>query len=288
LNFYKVKYKYKVNLKINKVSLQWRYGMFENTLDNYAHSNGLKDLNTFFKVVFAITTMLVSLISTSPVVPLMVTLVMSCLIIFQAKIPLKFYLKFLAIPFTFGFITFLFMSLFFGVGATILNLGIFNLAVTEDGFNLGLLLFSRVLGGFTCMAFLALTIPMTELFSELERFRIPQIVMELAMLMYRFIFLFLSEGINMYHAQETRLGYSSLNKSFKSMGMLGSNLFIRTWIKGEQAHIAMESRCYTGSLRTLNAPESLKSAGARNLVLLISFELILVVCVYLTGNFRIV
>ena len=261
--------------------------MFENTLDNYAHSNGLKDMNTFSKVLFAISTMLVSLISTSPLVPLMVTFFMSALIIFQAKIPWKFYIKFLAIPFTFGFITFIFMSIFFGVGAPILDLGIFNLAVTEDGFNLGLLTFSRVMGGFTCMAFLALTIPMTELFSELERFRIPQIVTELAMLMYRYIFLFLDEGLNMYHAQETRLGYSSYRKSFKSLGMLGSNLFIRTWIKGEQAHIAMESRGYNGSMRTLKAPESIRSIGIRNLALLVSFEVTLLICVYFTWNMRI-
>jgi cobalt/nickel transport system permease protein len=262
--------------------------MFDNTLDSYAHYNDLKDMNTFFKVIFAITTMLVSLISTSPVVPVLIALFISFLIVFQAKIPWKFYLKFLSVPFLFGLITFIFMSLFFGGGAHILDLGIFNLAVTEDGFNLGLLTFSRVLAGFTCMAFLALTIPMTELFSELERLKIPQIVLELAMLMYRYIFIFLDEGLNMYHAQETRLGYSSLPKSFKSMGMLGSNLFIRTWVKGEQAHIAMESRCYNGSLKTLKAPESLKSAGARNLALLVSFEVVLLIGVYLTGNFRVV
>lgn len=258
--------------------------MFENTLDNYAHSNGLKDANTFFKVLFAISTMLVSLVSTSPVVPLLITIFVSGLIIFEAKIPWKFYLKFLTIPLTFGLISFVFMSLFFGVGAHILDLGIFNLAVTEDGFNLGLLLLARVMGGFTCMAFLALTIPMTELFCELERFRIPQIITELAMLMYRYIFLFLDEGINMYHAQETRLGYSSYKKSFKSMGMLGSNLFIRTWIKGEKAHVAMESRCYDGSIKTMKEPENLKSIGIRNLTLLIIFEVTLIVIVYFTGN----
>lgn len=72
------------------------------------------------------------------------------------------------------------------------------------------------------------------------------------------------------------------------MGMLGSNLFIRTWIKGENAHIAMESRCYTGSLKTLKTPESLKSVGSRNLALLVSFEVVLLIGVYLTGNFKIV
>jgi cobalt/nickel transport system permease protein len=54
------------------------------------------------------------------------------------------------------------------VGAHVLELGIFNLAVTADGFNRGFLVFARIMGGFTCLAFLALTIPMTELFSELD------------------------------------------------------------------------------------------------------------------------
>lgn len=261
--------------------------MFENTLDNYAHSNNLTNMNTYFKVLLGILTMLVSLISTSPVIPLIITLFMSFLIIFIAKISWKFYLRFFLVPFTFGFLTFVFMALFFGVGTHVLELGIFNLAVTADGFNLGFLVFARMLGGFTCMAFLALTTPMTELFSVLELVKIPKIVLELAMLMYRYIFVFLDEAINMYHSQETRLGYSSLKKSFKSMGMLGSNLFIRTWIRGEQAYIAMESRCYDGSIKTLKEPESIRSIGARNIALLVLFEVFLIIGLYITGNFTI-
>lgn len=261
--------------------------MFENTLDNYAHSNNLKDVNKYFKVLFAILTMMVSLISTSPVIPLIVAFLMSFLIIFEAKIPWKFYLKFFFIPFTFGFLTFIFMAFFFGVGNHVLELGIFNLAVTEDGFNLGILVFARMLGGFTCLAFLALTTPMTELFSVLELAKIPKIVLELAMLMYRYIFVFTDEAINMYHSQETRLGYSSLKKSFKSMGMLGSNLFIRTWLKGEQAYIAMESRCYDGSIKTMQDPESIKSMGTHNLAFLAFFEITLIIGVYITANFKI-
>ncbi len=261
--------------------------MFENTLDCYAHSNHLKSTNTYFKVLFAILTMLVSLISTSPVVPLIIAFFMSFLIIFKAKISWKFYLKFFLFPFSFGLLTFVFMAIFFGVGTHVLELGIFNLAVTADGFNLGFLVFARMLGGFTCLAFLALTTPMTELFSVLKLVKIPKIVLELAMLMYRYIFVFLDEAINMYHAQETRLGYSSLKKSLKSMGMLGSNLFIRTWLKGEQAYIAMESRCYDGSMRTMREPESIKSMGTHNLALLILFEVSLITGVYITANFKI-
>ena len=258
--------------------------MFENTLDNFAHHNDLRGTNVYFKVLFALLTMLVSLISTSPVVPIIITFLMSFLIIFKAKIPWKFYLKFLAIPFIFGFLTFVFMAFFFGVGATIFELNIFNLAVTVDGFNLGLLVFARIMGGFSCMAFLALTTPMTELFSVLETFKIPKIVLEIAMMMYRYIFVFLDEALNMYHAQQTRLGYQSIKASYKSMGMLASNLFIRTWIKGERVYVSMESRGYNGSLYINNYQNSI---GIKNLTILVLFESLLILGVYLSGNFRV-
>jgi cobalt/nickel transport system permease protein len=258
--------------------------MFENSLDNFAHHNDLRGTNVNFKVLFALLTMLVSLISTSPIVPIIITFLMSFLIISMAKIPWKFYLKFLAIPFIFGFLTFVFMAFFFGVGDTLFELNIFNLAVTVDGFNLGLLVFARIMGGFSCMAFLALTTPMTELFSVLESFKIPKIVLEIAMMMYRYIFLFLNEALNMYHAQQTRLGYHGIKVSYKSMGMLVSNLFIRTWIKGERVYISMESRGYNGSLYINNYQNSI---GVKNLTILVLFESLLILGVYLSGNFRV-
>jgi cobalt/nickel transport system permease protein len=261
--------------------------MFELTLDTYAHSNKLRNVNPYFKVLFALVTMIVSLISTSPIMPLSIFFFITFLILFKARIPVKFYLKFLTVPLTFALITFIFMTIFFGVGLHIFELGIFNLAVTADGFNTGFLVFARIMGGFSCLAFLALTTPMTELFTILEDIKIPKIVLELAMLMYRYIFVFLDEAINMYHSQETRNGYSTLKKSYKSMGMLISNLFIKTWIRGEQTYVAMESRCYDGSIKTMNDLGNVRSVGIKNFSFLVIFEVILAVGVYFTSTFRI-
>lgn len=261
--------------------------MFENTLDGYAHSNGLRNVNTYFKVIFAVVTMIVNLISTSPVIPFIILVLVTYLIIFKAKIPGKFYLKFFAVPFIFAFITLVFMAIFFGVGAHIIDLGIFNLAITVDGSNLGLLVFARMLGGFSCLAFLALTTPMTELFSIFERLKVPTVIVEITMLMYRYIFVFLDEAINMYHSQETRLGYSSMKRAYNSMGMLASNLFIKTWVKGEQIYVAMESRCYNGSMKTMGEYGSIRSIETRNLIVLVLFEALLFAGTYFTGNFKI-
>jgi cobalt/nickel transport system permease protein len=128
---------------------------------------------------------------------------------------------------------------------------------------------------------------MTELFAILEDIKIPKIVIEIAMLMYRYIFVFLDEAINMYHSQETRNGYSTMKNSYKSMGMLMSSLFIKTWISGEQTFVAMESRCYDGSIKTMNELGSIRSVGMKNFMFLLSFEMILTFGIYLTAGFRI-
>jgi cobalt/nickel transport system permease protein len=238
-------------------------------------------------VSFGIITLIVSLISTSPIIPLTILTLVSFIIIFKAKIPVKFYLKFLTIPLTFASITFVFMALFFGTGLHIYNLGFLNLSVTTDGFNRGFLVFSRILGGFACMAFIGLTTPMTEIFKVLEDFKFPKVMLEISMLMYRYIFVSLDEAVTMYHSQETRLGYSSLKKSYKSMGILIANIFIKTWITGEKSFVSMQSRGYDGSIRTMNDLKSIRTVGIRNLMLLIILEVMLSVGVYFTATFRI-
>ncbi len=257
----------------------------ENTLDYYAHSNGFKNANSMLKMIFAIFTMIISLISTSPFVPISIAFLMSFLLIFKAKIPLRFYLKFMSIPVLFGVITFIFMAIFFGVYDPWFKLGLFNLMVYKDGFNIGFLVFSKILGGFSCLGFLALTTPMTEIFFILESMKIPKVVIEIAMMMYRYIFVFLDEARSMYNSQQTRLGYSTLKNSYRSMGMLLSNLFISVWTKGEKLYITMESRCYDGSIKTFNLQ---KNVGIKNILLLLSFEFLLLLGVYLTKDIKVI
>ncbi|MEG3225465.1 MAG: cobalt ECF transporter T component CbiQ, partial [Methanobacteriales archaeon Met13] len=153
----------------------------ESHLDYHAHNNGLREVNTLFKVLFAISTMLICVASPSPFLPLFVFMLVPMLLVFLAKIPYKFYLRFISAPFLFAFITFLYMSLFFGTGELWIHLGSIgplNLAIYGDGIQLGFLVFSRMLGAFSCLVFLAFTTPMTELFSMMHTIRIPAIMVE--------------------------------------------------------------------------------------------------------------
>jgi cobalt/nickel transport system permease protein len=211
-----------------------------------------------------------------------------CLLIFKAKISYKFYLKFIAAPFFFAMITFLYMALFFGFTDPWIylgSLGPIDFTIYRDGVQLGFLVLSRMLGAFSCLVFLAFTTPMTELFSIFHRIRIPPILVELSMLMYRFIFLFLDEAEKMHQAQKTRMGYSDWKGSLRCLGMLGGNLFIRTWFQGEKINIAMESRGFNGTIQTMNKTEL---PGSKNMILLVSFELLLLAGIYLSLSLTII
>ena len=161
------------------------------------------------------------------------------------------------------------------------------LGVTVSGFNLGFLVFARMMGGFACLAFLGLTTPLPEIFSVLEKFKFPDVLLEITMLMYRYVFVSINEAINMYHAQQTRLGYSGFKKSYKSMGMLLANIFIRTWIIGEKSFVSMRSRCYDGHLTQWMKMIILESIKVKNLVMLALFESILIIGVYFTASFQV-
>jgi cobalt/nickel transport system permease protein len=126
---------------------------------------------------------------------------------------------------------------------------------------------------------------MNDIFGILENMKIPKVVVDIAILMYRYIFVFLEELENMYNSQQTRMGYGNFKNSFRSLGLLVSNLFIRTWVRGEQIYITMESRCYGGSIKTFDIQRKM---GIKNIMLLISFESLLLLGTYLTWGLKVI
>jgi cobalt/nickel transport system permease protein len=236
------------------------------SVDHYAHTNGLRNTSPGFKMALAIITMLISVLSPNPVIPLIITFLMTLLILFAADIPASYYLRFAAIPVGFGVLTLVLMALFFGVNPLVNFMGI--------------LVFSRILGGFSCLAFLALTTPLNEVFHELGRLGLPAAFIEIALLMYRSIFVFIEEASVMYHAQDSRLGYSGIRNSYRSMGLLAGNLFIRSWLRGETVYRSMEARCYQGTMPSIRR----QSIGTREAVMIALFDGLLLVGLLFTSK----
>lgn len=109
----------------------------------------------------------------------------------------------------------------------------------------------KAMGVIASMYFLALNTPMTDLTLAMRRLHVPQLLVELMELIYRFIFVLSEAAGRIRTAQDSRLGYVGFRRSMESAGTLASMVFLRAWRKGDRVYAALESRGYTGSLRTL-------------------------------------
>lgn len=247
-------------------------------IDSIAHYNKLRGTNPKLKVLFALFTLLVCVLSKSIVVPIIVTATMIYLTLFKAEVPRNVYMKLLLIPVCFGALTLLLMIFMFGYEPWFsFNVLGFEIIAFKDGFGLGMLLFWRMVGGVTCTLFLALTTPFTELFYILKEIKIPESVLEISMMMYRYIFVLFNELIKIENAQKTRLGYSSLKNTYKSLGILAGSLFIKTWDKSETLHTIMNSRGYDGNFKLFG---NMVSPKTKDLILVGFFELFLIALQY--------
>ena len=152
-------------------------------------------------------------------------------------------------------ITCFFLLFFFGKGDVIYETGIWGIVVTTDSWHYAVYTFMRVMGCLPCLGFLALTTPIAKVLNCLRTLKVPKILVEIALLMYNTIFIFLNEIDTMQKAQNSRLGYHSYISSFKSLGALASTIFLRALDKSETLQYSLDSRGYTGELPIYEPPK---------------------------------
>jgi len=85
----------------------------------------------------------------------------------------------------------------------------------------------------------------------LRQCRVPEVVIDLMMIIYRTIFILMDQVIQIYQAQVMRLGYSTWNESIYSFASLCGAAFIASWDAGEDLIRAMDARCYDGKFALL-------------------------------------
>lgn len=115
----------------------------------------------------------------------------------------------------------------------------------------------------------------------LRRIRMPQVMVEMSMLIYRYIFLFLETSEKMSLAQKLRLKRPGWLSSIRSLAMLTGSLFIRTLDQGERTLVAMNARGYDGEIRIL---EDFPSSRKMALLGIVFFDVLLIALIFLTKN----
>lgn len=101
---------------------------------------------------------------------------------------------------------------------------------------------------------LACSTPMIDLLTGLRRLRVPDPLIEIASLIYRFTFGLLENVGEIHRAQQARLGYIDRRAAMRSASMAMSVLFLRSWDRARRLEAGLAGRGYEDSLRTLEPP----------------------------------
>jgi cobalt/nickel transport system permease protein len=134
------------------------------------------------------------------------------------------------------------------------NIGPLWLSSSPASLYLGISLIARALGAASAMNFLALTTPMVDIVELFRRLHVPEEIIDIMTIIYRYIFVLLGSLERMRMAQDSRLGYQTTYfRAMNSAALLGSQLFIDAYQRSKRLQIALQSRGYTDSLKVLPA-----------------------------------
>jgi cobalt/nickel transport system permease protein len=135
-----------------------------------------------------------------------------------------------------------------------LNLGPWTLVLTRAGLVEGGLIASRVLGSVGVIVLLCTFTPAWRIFAALRWAKMPRSLVEIAMMMYRYIFTLFEQCASVHAAQKVRLGHSSAGRALRSMGELAGIVTLRSIDQADKTHEAMVCRGYRGSLQIAPLP----------------------------------
>jgi cobalt/nickel transport system permease protein len=238
--------------------------------------NKLNKVHPIEKILFSLLSMCIAVASKAIAIHLVVFALMVIATLFLAGIPKKIYMNLLLLPLSFiflGILPILIVVSNFDAGfvfsVKILN---FYFGITNQGINSCLIIIVRSMAAAACLYFITLTTPLTDIIDLLRVLKLPQIIIEIMTLIYRFIFVLIDAALIIFNSQSARLGYSSIRTSFKSLGKLVSMVFIKAYNNSQALYLSLISRGYRGELAVISNEYSMSKT---NIAVIIIIELIL-------------
>lgn len=217
---------------------------------NLSYSNKLLKVKAIYKFIFAMALLIISLISQSFILSISIFLAITIVNIYVSNSKICRYFKSLLIPIV--FLLFSIITIIVSVSSstegfmTYISIGTLNIGVTYKGLDTSIKLFFRTMDCISAMYFIILTMPMDQIIAILKIFRLPDIFIELVVLVYRFIFIFVEESKEIYTAQYLRFGYRGLKKSYGSLAVLIKCLFLRVLRRYDDLTVILDTRLFKG------------------------------------------
>jgi cobalt/nickel transport system permease protein len=163
------------------------------------------------------------------------------------------------------------------------RIGSWNLAATGEGFLRFLSIALKSWISVQAALLLSATTPFPDLLLALRAFRVPQLLVSVIGLMWRYLFVLADEAIRLMRARDSRSGSEPGRRPGGGLvwrarvtgGMAGS-LFVRGFDRADRVYAAMLARGYDGETRALPAPPierpqyAVLAAGTAWLILLLA------------------
>lgn len=223
-------------------------------IDKLCYSSKLRYKSPFLKTAFSVGLLILCVVSRSIVVSLLIMLLMGSLTVLVGGTSFKRYRHFMLIPLAFLLLSTIAIMVNLSpepLSRVAIPFGQSYLTVSWEGFIQCVNLTLTALAAVSCLYFLTLTTPLTDILLVLRKCKCPHLIIELMMLIYRFIFVLFELASSLYQSQACRLGHKDLRTTWNSMGKLMAVLLVRAMQKSNRLFDAMESRCYNGTIIVL-------------------------------------
>ncbi|MBW7477291.1 cobalt ECF transporter T component CbiQ [Paenibacillus oenotherae] len=208
-------------------------------IDTLSYSNALRPVSPLWKCGFAAALLLLSYV-THPQIQLCILLWMLIWIIGYAGIPAKYCLLLLGSSCLFYLAS---------LPALIVEFKAWTIYISDNGVQTVAVLFCRMIACLSAMLFIILTTPISQLLQVMRKLRVPALVLELMLITYRFLFLFLDTAQDMYVAQRARGGQYGFKSKLRDTAVIVVRLFAKTMQRYRGLSHGLISRGFTDEIK---------------------------------------
>ena len=224
-------------------------------VDRNAQTNRWREVAAAEKAAFALGVMVLALVSDSWMVQVSIVVGLAAAMRFGAGISARDMAFAASVPAGFILAGSLAQIVTLRSGGAIPGIGLSVEAMAPAAF-----VALRSLAGVMGLLFLALTTPLTDILRLLRRVGLGVELSDIALMMFRFVWLTLDCLESSRRSQANRLGFDGYRRSLRSSGMLLASLLPRVLSRARRLEAGLAARGYVGELKFITRERPVRTA----------------------------
>lgn len=248
------------------------------TIDKLAYTSKIRDIKPSIKVIFSLAYLIICIYANSIFLSIFLMFIMMCLTVNYSQVSFYRYIRALFVPTTFLLFSIVVIAIDFNIksmGENEIDLGLFYVVIDSYNIRKAMTLFFVALGSISCWYFIIMTTTLMDIIYLIKRVRVPQIIIEIIILMYKFIFSLMEINKKVMIAQESRLGTFGFRGKVSAFANSASLMLVRGIAQSNRLYSSMEARCYNGEIRVL---WDKKKSSNKLITIFVTLVIVLLLC----------